>query len=239
MLAPDAENVTDSLNLDPDTIKEAVEESAESDFDLDIGELNLDTEEVPDLPDIIEDATKEGVDAAADSAVEEVASSDAPEALNFEMPDLDIGAEEVNTDEAVEVKLDDAVTTDAPLMPEIDLGGEAEPQEEAVSLDMVNTEFPSLEAGAPEADATDMPDITLEAPNVELEADDTADAGTLDLSGISLDIGDDASVDTNAAQEAVDVGQSAASSDEPAEVETKLDLVQAYIDMEDSKNILK
>jgi len=61
----------------------------------------------------------------------------------------------------------------------------------------------------------------------------TADAGTLDLSGISLDIGDDASVDTNAAQEAVDVDQSAASSDEPAEVETKLDLVQAYIDMED------
>ena len=92
------------------------------------------------------------------------------------------------------------------------------------ALPSIETEeiTPMMIEDAPVADSFgfDITTITPDTPNAE-------EAKTLDLSGITLDMEDSAETATNPISESL--------GDEPAEVETKLELVAAYIEMDDKE----
>ena len=139
------------------------------------------------------------------------------------MPDLDFSKMELEVpvsaaEETIHVA--DAVPTfeAAPEatfeLPKLDLGAQ---EDDAAATNS----FESFEVAESAEDSNFGFDITTITP----ETASTGEANTLDLSGITLDMDDSAS-------SVADVG---ASSDEPADVETKLELVAAYIEMDDKE----
>lgn len=222
----------DKLDLESNstTISNVVESSP---FDLDLGALDFDM----DTP----------------------APDDLSMATETAQPDYSLGDLNIDMDAPEStVKADEAVA-DAEMPEEAmsDLGSfniELNTEEPPKSLDVPTIDFPNFTADANVSLEPDMvgDEGQLEEPSmpevVELKSDDASDfnidmsdeavaeepsdlglsmaqASSIDLSDINLDL-NDISTDPSVSQSAVSAG-------EPEEVETKLDLVMAYLDMED------
>lgn len=227
-----SQNTEDKLDLESNstTISNVVEPSP---FDLDLGALDFDM----DTP----------------AQAEESTSTETQEP-NYSLGDLsmDMGAPEsaVQTDEEI-------AAVEMPEEAVSDLGAfniEVHAEEAPKSLDVPTIDFPNFTADEnPLLEPSAMAQETqLEEPSmpevVELKSDDISDfsidiggekaaeepsdlglsmaqPSNFDLSDINLDL-NDISTDPTVSQAAMAAG-------EPEEVETKLDLVMAYLDMED------
>ncbi len=98
---------------------------------------------------------------------------------------------------------------------------------EETSLDELTTEVSFDTAEAPDMESDFNFDLSTVSPEASSYVeDDTSAANTYDLSSISLDM-----PDTGMQGDSLIVG----AADEPAEIETKLDLVAAYIEMDDAE----
>jgi pilus assembly protein FimV len=76
--------------------------------------------------------------------------------------------------------------------------------------------------------------LVMQASEADLSQPETKEATEIDLSGISLDL-DAKPAATEQAAAAVNSAEAASAGDEPEDVNTKLDLVTAYIDMGDKE----
>jgi pilus assembly protein FimV len=229
---PATQDSEDKLDLESNstTISNVVESSP---CDLDLGALDFDM----DTP----------------APADEIKSAESMEP-NYTLGDLnmdmDVPEPTVQADEAI-------VVAEMPEEPMSDLGAfniEVNAEEAPKSLDVPTIDFPNFTA---DANASLEPDVIaeenqLEEPSmpevIELTSDNVSDfnidiggetvaeepsdlglsmaqASNFDLSDINLDL-NDISTDPSASQAALAAG-------EPEEVETKLDLVMAYLDMED------
>lgn len=219
----------DATALDVPNVEEVVESQQDDGaLDFDMGSL-----EVPTVTDESE-------------AVAEPTPADA--SLNFEhtMPNLDLSG--VDSDEKADNVLKDDVSDDGAKVAEI----------EAPTLDLPETSVESAVAELEEAvqgEAIETPaaeetfdfdvntiteDTVTLGDGAEEQAETAAEsseaANVLDLSGISLDVNDD--VNQAIADAPPEVEAENVAADAPAEseeVETKLELVAAYIDMEDKE----
>lgn len=165
---------------------------------------------------------------AAPPVVEEVEISEAKGSLEEAAPSLDFPTLELqDQDEGVELNATPSVDKALPETTEIDIPND-------LSLDMSETEkapAQNPETSVNDAEAVDDFDFGIDN---DAPADVAAQANVMDMSGISLDISDDGD---NTPTKMAEVDEVKAESEPltPAfeEVETKLELVAAYIDMED------
>lgn len=238
--APELSLPADSLDQDNTTISNVAEQSP---FDLDLGALDFDMDSTAKTP------TEE------ESAASEASTDFDLDALNFEASTLEGGKAEDNTAEDSTVTADPfaSIAAEAEALPEsLALGASslddvpevAEEEETPKSLDVPTIDFPnfSMQAGSEESieltakslpdtddtQASSLEDFSLEfgEPTEGTVQDDLGmtQAPSFDLTDINLDLTD---LSTASAISPV------ASAGEPEEVETKLDLVMAYLDMED------
>lgn len=193
---------------------------------------------------------------------ESPAFSDTAPALNFNLSN-DLSKEEADEAELSEqVDVADALSFDlpgnalnvesaesgsAPATPELNTGSAladlALPSLDLDAADPVSKVDQAFEALG-DGNVTDEISFDLpaapedETPALEITASDKDEANTFDFSSISLDLGDDSAVDEalveeDTQDELIEIGAAAAS--ENQDVDIKLDLVAAYIDMDDKE----
>ncbi len=221
----------DASALDLGDVSETLDtEDAGLDFDMGTAETAPVAESLEDVADTI-----------AESPVED---------LQFEntMPNLDLPA----VDETVADTLSaDTIPVEANAEPSIEVSTQEEPAAipNDLSLDLPQEEelVETTEASeAPTMEATDSEEISFDVAELggdtvtldlgeseDVSTADTQESGVLDMSDVSLDMGDEvnAAIDeatTTEPEPEVEVSES-------EEVETKLELVVAYIDMEDKE----
>lgn len=236
--APEAEEASPSLDMDlgMGLDLELPEPAAAESAQLDVEDIGLDA-----LPDMLEIPAEAALEVSA--TPESASGTD----ISLDMPDLDISldAEPVEdlsaTAEPVDMGLE---------LPSLDDSSEKSVEvEQPVAIEEVSLDIPEelsipdekpsvMEVSEAPADATGGLDFNFDADLGESEAEVSAPAtpvasplADLDLSGISLDIDDLSPTSTNNATEEI----SMSISDESADVDTKLDLVTAYIDMGDQE----
>jgi len=245
------------FSLDNDALTQGLEDTIPAsdtlDLNSDIEELNVPTENLAEnTMDLSEAPTKEAetfempMDSpkAEDSALdfnlgalnmdqpaEEVADLVAPSlettpGFAHTMPDLDFpkfeSAETVDTEPSIETQPETIPTFTTTFQ-----------ETAAENLDLPQTEAPVLDDGVQsfetEEEAKEQNnfgfDINTISPEISDANENSSEATTMDFSGIDLNMDDS----VNAADEL------SLTADEPAEVETKLELVAAYIEMDDKE----
>ncbi len=155
------------------------------------------------------------MDAGLNFDMGELSTTDAPEmkaspGFSHTMPDLDFSKLVAENSSATPTF--ETVEEASFDLPKVDFG--LQDNEVAES-----SNFESFEM----SDAADAGDFGFDITTITADAADEGTAKTVDLSGITLDM-DDAASETPVA-----------SADEPADVETKLELVSAYIEMDDEE----
>lgn len=158
-------------------------------------------------------------------------------ALDLELPELDTTTSSIVEASPEEVSLELPEEEVAAL--DIDIGAEKKPASETVEttgldetliLDLPSTEGFEAKAAEEETEAASELDFNFEVDLGEPVVAPAASVPDIDLTGISLDIGD---VSAAAEMPAEEITLEA--SNESPDVDTKLDLVTAYIDMGDQE----
>lgn len=200
-------------------------------------------------------STMPGLDMPESPAVEEQTSDTAPQLgstpespaestneISFDLPE--IGSPEPAVEEEKPLELPQFDQTMLMEAPSLDTAGPESATEETVSFELPDLGQPSavepeptLQNGAAEEAGSDLDfnfDVAPETPEPAPaeETGELAQPQEIDLSGISLDFGP--TIDNPAAEAEVSSPESVASG-ESAEVETKLDLVTAYMEMGDKE----
>ncbi len=177
------------------------------------------------------------------------AVAESNDALNFDFGDLTTAAE---------TAVEEDGSNFGHTMPGLDMtnfeSSKIEPEltaDTAINLEVAESfDLPELSESAPEEQGlVDENDISFTSANTTVNEsnfdfdlsnlspeaasyvdDDAASANTYDLSAISLDI-----TDADPAQDTITLAEAEPIGDEPIEIETKLDLVAAYIEMDDAE----
>ncbi|MFW5432086.1 MAG: FimV/HubP family polar landmark protein [Methylophilaceae bacterium] len=238
-----------------ETVAVASNEIKSNESELEVDESVLDVENVSEVLDTQDSALEFNLNASNDVPAEESASEVAAEAdgsFKNTMPNLEFPTEEVESPVVSdELNLpDSADTLDAPTMPAIEMPGD-------LSLDMPETpdvaEVTSDSSAVVEAPVDDIAStgfefdiktlgedtISLDVNESVAEPAESDQANVMDLSTLSLDVSEDANVAIEE-ESKVEVDEApaveteeASAEPESADVDTKLELVAAYIDMED------
>lgn len=219
----DEETQADSIDeavLDIPNVSEVLETNDESlEFDLNLS----------DTPAVEEQA-------AAESSVEESFANTMP---NLDFPTSDTAD---TPKEEVELSADSSATVDVAEAPTLEMPSD-------LTLDMPTSDAAeevslesSVEEGEPEAFGFDVDTLTGDTVTLDDIEDKPASenveeaSNILDMSDISLDVNDDVNeAISEATPEPAGAEPAEADSNESEEVETKLELVAAYIDMEDKE----
>ena len=217
-----------SMDMDvPDTKPETLAAAEASEaidsnaMDFDMGDFNMD-----DL-DVNATSTAPFIEEPMNTAVEEfghtMPSLDIPTfaAPQF-MPDV---LAEISSDKAGELPNLNEIDADLFEFPQVD----AAPAESVLDISGMAAEFAEAEASGADDFNFDIPSITSEASAL---GDNLGEVSTYDLSSINLDLNDDTTNSSAALSldEPIAIGAS-----EPIEVDTKLELVTAYIEMDDKE----
>jgi len=214
----------DSTPVDSEAVSVAPEVAIADTTQLDAGGLDFNMDFSDEKPVVSEDEVSLTVDEPEAQSIEQTIQFEAPsfnETLpNIEMPGLNSSAEDATA-------LPAGIVEDQTDI--LDIGDLGTSQESLVSAEPESIESPKEEVSA--LDFSFDLGATTEPVEMQAEVQDeavTSDSGLeLDLSGISLDM--EASAETADTQEADVVEQ------ESEDVDTKLDLVTAYMDMGDSE----
>ena len=187
---------------------------AEAEFGHTMPGLDIPTFEMPNyMPELATDASVIMPDTVTETATDSTVSTESFETFTqdaFELPHLESANQ---MDEAMNVT-DNAETFSVT---------EVNADVESADINDFNFDFSDTTLASDDSASLALDAGITESP--VLNAADIEAANTFDLSGITLDL-DDSTASSNAF---------AASTDEPIEVETKLDLVQAYIEMDDKE----
>ena len=199
------------------------------------------------------------------SQTREDKASDADGGLDFDLGDFNTAELNTAAEEPAQASTEafahtmpslDIPTFDAPqFMPETSTGLTGTISEKTETLPELNEikledfDFPAAEESSPKAGVLDISgtdgqagssDFNFEINTIspeasDLKSKDASESNTFDLTTISLDLSDGA--DTSAASEesSAQASEMTLSEHEPIEVETKLDLVTAYIEMDDKE----
>lgn len=236
---------TDSFALNDDGMDELDQELAAAGFDEPESEIELGGSDAPlqeDVTDDLEDGfsldfemSDLGLDeTAAEISLEEtevVATAMEPEVedMSFDLSaDADVDLE-VPTEESLDAGLEmDLGDLPAELEPEV-----IEPSTESpddISLDMGDIDLGDIDLAADETD-----DISLDMGEIDLPMDEgSSEDISLDLGGMEIVADDDATVIRTTPEEEDEAIDISTLPDDLDEVNTKLDLAKAYIDMGDS-----
>ncbi len=214
----------DSTPVDSEAVSVAPEVAIADTTQLDAGGLDFNMDFSDEKPVVSEDEVSLTVDEPEAQSIEQTIQFEAPsfnETLpNIEMPGLNSSAEDATA-------LPAGIVEDQTDI--LDIGDLGTSQESLVSAEPESIESPKEEVSA--LDFSFDLGATTEPVEMQAEVQDeavTSDSGLeLDLSGISLDM--EAPAETTDTQEADVVEQ------ESEDVDTKLDLVTAYMDMGDSE----
>jgi len=214
----------DSTPVDSEAVSAAPEVAIADTTPLDEGGLDFNMDFSDEKPVVSEDEVSLTVDESEVQSIEQTIQFEAPsfnETLpNIEMPDLNSSAEDATALAA------GIVEDQTDILDISDLGTS---QESLISAEPESIESPKEEVSA--LDFNFDLGATTESVEMQAEVQDeevTSDSGLeLDLSGISLDM--EAPAETTDTQEADVVEQ------ESEDVDTKLDLVTAYMDMGDNE----
>jgi pilus assembly protein FimV len=239
-----------SLNTDVESEEDSFNVSALADkIDHDFDETALDLENVPEVLKVDDSALEFDITPSNENA--EVDEDDV--SFAHTMPNLDFPTSDVELDKSNEIdefneaeadisdnSVDDLSENNAELeAPKLDFSNE-------LSLDLTeddNTDEVEIqdlaeeESSEPENFGFDI--NTLSGDTLTLDADDkTAEeelVDVLDMSDITLDVGDSVNDAITEASPVLEMGVTEEAAPESEEVETKLELVAAYIDMEDKE----
>jgi pilus assembly protein FimV len=239
-----------SLNTDVESEEDSFNVSALADkIDHDFDETALDLENVPEVLKVDDSALEFDITPSNENA--EVDEDDV--SFAHTMPNLDFPTSDVELDKSNEIdefneaeadisdnSVDDLSENNAELeAPKLDFSNE-------LSLDLTEddnaneVEIQDLaeeESSEPENFGFDI--NTLSGDTLTLDADDkTAEeelVDVLDMSDITLDVGDSVNDAITEASPVLEMGVTEEAAPESEEVETKLELVAAYIDMEDKE----
>ena len=195
-------------------------------MDFDMGDFNMDDINMEDL----------GADAPSASPSIEEPMNTAVEEFGHTMPSLEIPTfaapqfmpdilAEVASDKVDELPNLNEMAAESFEFPQVD----ETPAENVLDISGMSAEFAEAEASGADDFNFDVPTITPEASAM---GDSLGEASTYDLSSINLDLNDD--IANNSATLSIDE-PSIAGASEPIEVDTKLELVTAYIEMDDKE----
>ncbi len=239
-----------SLNTDVESEEDSFNVSALADkIDHDFDETALDLENVPEVLKVDDSALEFDITPSNENA--EVDEDDV--SFAHTMPNLDFPTSEVELDKSNEIdefneaeadisdnSVDDLSENNAELeAPKLDFSNE-------LSLDLTeddNTDEVEIqdlaEEGSSEPENFGFDINTLSGDTLTLDADDkTAEeelVDVLDMSDITLDVGDSVNDAITEASPVLEMAVTEEAAPESEEVETKLELVAAYIDMEDKE----
>ncbi|MCB5187222.1 LysM peptidoglycan-binding domain-containing protein [Methylobacillus caricis] len=209
-----------TIDLDAEEKQVAQLESGNAEVDFDLPELQLPEFELP----------------APEAQAESVATAgDELPTIDFDLPEISFDGADTDTPDA------ESIENASPELPSLEEGNEIEqaageieeitlesPVEQNDSVPHFNFDDIDLEGGdsvqadnTATADELVLPEFDIDAPD-----DEPGSVADIDLSGISLDVAD------NPDAESLDTGSNA---EESADVDTKLDLVTAYMDMGDNE----
>ena len=195
-------------------------------MDFDMGDFNMDDFNMEDQGAAAPSATPSTED-PMNTAVEEFGHTmPSLEIPTFAAPQFmpDILAE-VASDKVDELPNLNEMVAESFEFPQVD---EA-PAENVLDISGMSAEFAEAEASGADDFNFDVPTITPEASAM---GDSLGEASTYDLSSINLDLNDD--IANNSSALSIDE-PSIAGASEPIEVDTKLELVTAYIEMDDKE----
>ena len=195
-------------------------------MDFDMGDFNMDDFNMEDQGAAAPSATPSTED-PMNTAVEEFGHTmPSLEIPTFAAPQFmpDILAE-VASDKVDELPNLNEMAAESFEFPQVD---EA-PAENVLDISGMSAEFAEAEASGADDFNFDVPTITPEASAM---GDSLGEASTYDLSSINLDLNDD--IANNSSALSIDE-PSIAGASEPIEVDTKLELVTAYIEMDDKE----
>jgi pilus assembly protein FimV len=225
---------------------EGVEEEAESDgIDFNVEESTLDIPNVSEKLEMEESALDFDLNFSTEQKNKDSLSDAALGEANFAhtMPNLDFpkleGEEESASDSLPNEK---TVETDEPSveMPKIEMPNDltldmpsADEESESIVIDEVSEDETNTENFGFDVNTLTEDTVTLEEDKQE-EATTVEQAKVFDLSDISLEVNEDVNQAIVDAEPELEV-EEAFSAPESEEVETKLELVAAYIDMEDKE----
>ena len=190
-------------------------------MDFDMGDFNMDDlgADVPSTTPSIEDPMNTAVEEFGHTMPSlEIPTFAAPQF----MPDI---LAEVASDKVDELPNLNEMAAESFEFPQVD---EA-PAENVLDISGMSAEFAEAEASGADDFNFDVPTITPEASAM---GDSLGEASTYDLSSINLDLNDD--IANNSSALSIDE-PSIAGASEPIEVDTKLELVTAYIEMDDKE----
>jgi pilus assembly protein FimV len=226
-------------------------EQAESEFDADFGALEFDMETPQDDDSMLTDdaATDKFADTIVPLEQDTLAGLEQNTLTGIELDDSEDTIKALNTNSESQDLTFSAETANSLDVPTLDFPSLNEVSNDTTELDKltdVNDEEMSIDLTSPDASVFDNTQtlvsesddlefntndldfsLTDKTETVESSGMDLSDAASIDLSEISLEL-DDSSDATMSVEEIVESDEV-----EPEEVETKLDLVMAYLDMED------
>ncbi|MGB7815505.1 MAG: FimV/HubP family polar landmark protein [Methylotenera sp.] len=212
--------------------------------DLDLGKLGTEGKETAEVAKQAMPDSDGGMDldlgdlgsAKLNSLAEESAQAVATE-FGHTMPSLDIDAFDVSK------FMPEAATEQAEPLPELDeikLEGFESLQQEVATQEAGVLDLSGAGIQFPVAEDKNEGDFNFELNTISPEASsfkdgDLAEANAFDLSTINLDLSDSPDIGTSAKSSSDKPAELSLSGHEPIEVETKLDLVVAYIEMDDKE----
>ena len=249
-----------SLDMDSNEVESLADSSAanldisaDNSMDFDLGDFGAKAEETIIMNKPLEVGAP---DLNVLDTMDNLSAFDMPEAKNefeapaFDLPAMDMSTSPVDVDGSVSKQLEeDSSNNEFSMDFELpsELTGDVTKQEtavEEVSFDLGSLEIPeSEEASAPSADSIDdfsfdLPiadDVTTSEASLEVtENTSQPSANEFDLSTISLDLGDSISASEDIGLGSSD-GSTSSSNMASEDVDIKLDLVAAYIDMDDKE----
>jgi pilus assembly protein FimV len=247
------ESETDSVVSLENEVSPAVEEEADLDFSLDLGDLDETTgaEADTDLDFSLDGLDDDSLDLDLDSGLDEpeIAESSTSD-LDFSLELEDEGADEISLDLDADTETDESLDLDVELVEssdsvlELDSDGGLELDTSAEDDFSLDTEL-SLDDDV----MSELDDVSLEVGDVDL-TDEVADLSSFDSASLESEPSEeissgDTEIDFDASNDALE--QLASSLDSDAELEedefdflsgsdeasTKLDLARAYIEMDD------
>ncbi|CAN4270471.1 FimV Tfp pilus assembly protein FimV [Methylophilaceae bacterium] len=212
-----------------------VKNFASTPSDKDAFDLELDSIANQNTDEIELTGSASSTESLTADTMQSLAIAETNDALDFDFGDLTLSLEK--TTEA-----DDSNFVSTKIEPElaIDISANAEisesfdmpklnesPRVEPILTDLNDTRFVKIDAITEESNF----DLSTLSPEAASYVDDNSQiANTYDLSGISLDM-----TDADATQSAKTFAEVDSMEDEPMEIEIKLDLVAAYIEMDDAE----
>ena len=190
-------------------------------MDFDMGDFNMDdlSSDAPSASPSIEEPMNTAVEEFGHTMPSlEIPTFAAPQF----MPDI---LAEVASEKADELPNLNEIAAESFEFPQVD----ETPAENVLDISGMSAEFAEAEASGADDFNFDVPTITPEASAM---GDNLGEASTYDLSSINLDLNDDTA--NNSATLSIDE-PSIGGASEPIEVDTKLELVTAYIEMDDKE----